>query len=343
MDLGRRATIIDVAREADVSIKTVSRVFNDAPNVTPKTRDRVLKVAAALHYHPNVVAQGLVGRRSYLLGLLYENPSPNYVVELQQGALDRLQGEKYRLVVLPVGQVSAIADKIVSLVRSAALDGVVLTPPASDHPVVLEQLEAARFPFVRIAPTRSPELGPRTLTDDVGAARMMTEYLISLGHRRIGMIKGDPSHPASEARLLGFSNALSAAGLKMRPDDIEQGMFTFDSGLQAGMRLLGRGERPTAIFAQNDDMAAGTIMAAHDLGIDVPGDLSVAGFDDSAIAQIVWPRLTTIHQPVFDMARDATAMLVAMLEKKEHEDLIEHPVALITRQSTGPAPPLQAS
>src|SRR5690242_15753170 len=117
MDLGRRATIIDVAREADVSIKTVSRVFNDAPNVTPKTRDRVMKVATALHYHPNVVAQGLVGRRSYLLGLLYENPSPNYVVELQQGALARLQGEKYRLVVLPVGQVSTIADKIVSLVR----------------------------------------------------------------------------------------------------------------------------------------------------------------------------------------------------------------------------------
>jgi LacI family transcriptional regulator len=338
MDLGRRATIIDVAREADVSIKTVSRVFNDAPNVTPKTREKVMKVATALHYHPNVVAQGLVGRRSYLLGLFYENPSPNYVVELQQGALQRLHGEKYRLVVLPVEQVSAIADNILSLVRSAALDGVVLTPPASDHPVILEKLTAARFPFVRIAPTRAPELGPHTITDDVGAARMMTEYLISLGHRRIGMIKGDPSHPSSEARLLGFSNALAAAGLPMRLDDIEQGMFTFESGLEAAKRLLFRRNRPTAIFAQNDDMAAGAIMAAHDLGIGVPSQLSIAGFDDSAIAKIVWPRLTTIHQPVFDMARDATAMLVAMLEKKPHEDVIQHPVTLVTRQSTGPAP-----
>lgn len=337
MDPGRRATIIDVAREAAVSMKTVSRVFNDAPNVTAQMRERVLEAAAKLHYQPNVVAQGLVGRRSYLIGLFYENPSPNYVVELQRGALDRLHGERYRLVVLPVEQVSALADKILSFVRAAALDGIVLTPPASDHPVILEQLSRAGFPFVRIAPTRSPEIGPRTITDDVAAARAMTDYLISLGHRRIGTIKGDPSHPSSEARLLGFSQALSAAGLPFREDHVEQGRFTFESGLEAAGKLLSRAERPTAIFAQNDDMAAGAIMAAHDLGLHVPGDVSVAGFDDSAIATIVWPRVTTIHQPVFDMARAATDMLVAMLEKEGYAEVIDHPFTLVPRQSTGPA------
>ncbi len=338
MDLGRRATIIDVAREAGVSIKTVSRVFNDAPNVRPMTRDRVTKVATALDYHPNIFAKGLVGRRSHLLGLFYENPSHNYVVELQQGALDRLRDEKYRLVVLPVEQGSAIADTILPLVRSAALDGIVLTPPASDNPTILERLSQGHFPFVRIAPTHSPELGPRTITDDVAAARTMTEYLISLGHRRIAMIKGDPSHPSSEARLLGFSIALASAHLPPRPNHIEQGMFTFESGFQAAQRLLDREDRPTAIFAQNDDMAAGAIMAAHDRGLSVPRDLSIAGFDDSAIAQIVWPRLTTIHQPVFDMARAATDMLVAMLEKQPYAEVIDHPFTLVTRQSTGPAP-----
>jgi LacI family transcriptional regulator len=338
MDLGRRATIIDVAREAGVSIKTVSRVFNDAPNVRPITRDRVTKVATALDYHPNIFAKGLVGRRSHLLGLLYENPSHNYVVELQQGALDRLRDEKYRLVVLPVERVSAIADGILPLVRSAALDGIVLTPPASDNPTILKRLSQGHFPFVRIAPTHSPELGPRNITDDVAAARTMTEYLISLGHRRIAMIKGDPSHPSSEARLLGFSIALASAHLPPRPTDIEQGMFTFESGFQAAQRLLDRKHRPTAIFAQNDDMAAGAIMAAHDRGLSVPRDLSIAGFDDSAIAKIVWPRLTTIHQPVFDMARAATDMLVAMLEKQSYAEVIDHPFALVTRQSTGPAP-----
>lgn len=338
MSEGRRATIVDVAREAEVSIKTVSRVFNDAPNVRPKTRDRVLKVAAELHYHPNVVAQGLVGRRSYLLGLFYENPSPNYVVELQQGAFDRLRNERYRMVVLPVEQVSAMAENILSLVRSAGLDGVVLTPPASDHPVILERLTAAHFPFVRIAPTRAPEIGPRTTTDDVAAARTLTEYLISLGHNRIGTIKGDPSHPSSEARLSGFSRALAAAGIPLSPAYVEQGMFTFESGFEAARRLLSQADRPTAIFAQNDDMAAGAIMAAHDLGLAVPGDLSIAGYDDSAIAKIVWPRITTIHQPVYDMAHAATDMLVAMLEKRPYADVVDHPFRLVTRQSTGPAP-----
>jgi LacI family transcriptional regulator len=338
MEMGRRATIVDVAREADVSIKTVSRVFNDAPNVRTKTRDHVLKIAGALNYHPNVVAQGLVGRRSYLIGLFYENPSPSYVVELQKGALDRLHGERYRLIVLPVEEAAAVAENIVSFVRSAALDGIVLTPPASDNPTILQRLSEAHFPFARIAPTRAPEQGPRTTTDDVAAARLMTKYLIGLGHRRIGTIKGDPTHPSSEARLLGFSQALAGAGLALRLDDIEQGLFTFESGTNAARRLLDRAERPSAIFAQNDDMAAGALMAAHDLGLSVPGDVSIAGFDDSAIASIVWPRITTIHQPVFDMARAATDQLVAMLEKRPYEALIDHPFTLVTRQSTGPAP-----
>jgi LacI family transcriptional regulator len=336
MEEARRATIVDVARQASVSIKTVSRVFNNAPNVTPKTRDRVMGAARALHYHPNVVAQGLVGRRSYLIGLFYENPSPNYVVELQQGALARLHGEKYRLIVLPVEQASAVAENILSLVRSTALDGIVLTPPASDDPVILERLTAARFPFVRIAPTHSPQLGPRTITDDVGAARLMTDYLVSLGHRQIGMIKGDPSHPSSEARSLGFNLALAAAHLPARAHHCVQAMFTFDSGFQAARALLERADRPTAIFAQNDDMAAGAIMAAHDLGLAVPGDVSIAGFDDSAISRIVWPRITTIHQPVFDMARAATDMLVSMLDKQPYEAVIDHPFTLVPRQSTGP-------
>lgn len=336
MDKGRRATIIDVAREASVSIKTVSRVFNDAPNVTAKTRERVMKAATALHYQPNVVAQGLVGRRSYLLGLFYENPSPNYVVELQQGALDRLHGERYRLVVLPVEQISAVADNILSFVRAAALDGIVLTPPASDNLTILERLSQAHFPFVRIAPTRAPEIGPRNITDDVAAARLMTEYLISLGHRHIGMIKGDPSHPSSEARLLGYSQALAAARLPMRQEHVQQGMFTFETGLEAAGKLLDLTGRPTAIFAQNDDMAAGAIMAAHDRGLRVPHHVSIAGFDDSAIARIIWPRVTTIHQPVFDMARAATDMLVAMLEKEPFAEVIDHPFTLVPRQSTGP-------
>lgn len=334
----RRATIVDVAREANVSIKTVSRVLNDEPSVRQVTRDRVKAAAIHLNYHPNVIAQGLVGRQSYLIGLFYENPSPNYVIELQLGAFDRLRNERYRLVVLPVESAMAVADDIEALVRGAALDGVILTPPASDNITILENLAAAHFPFVRIAPTTLPGISPYTTTDDVAASHLLTSHLIKLGHRRIATIKGDPAHPSSEARLRGYSSALRDAGIEIDDTLIEQGMFNFQSGLEASRRLLAISNRPTAIFAQNDDMAAGTMATAHDLGISVPAELSVVGYDDSAIAQIVYPRLTTIHQPVRDMARSAADMLVAMVEKRPHPELIDHPFELIIRDSAGRAP-----
>jgi LacI family transcriptional regulator len=335
-DSKKRATIVDVATAANVSIKTVSRVFNDEPHVRKVLRDKVLKAAEELDYHPNLMARGLVGRRSFLLGLIYENPSPNYVVELQRGALDRLHGEKYRLLVLPVESVAKVSGKIMSILRAAALDGVILTPPASDHPQVLSELTRHNFPFSRVAPTESLDIGPSRTTDDVEASRKMTAYLLELGHRRIGVIKGDPTHPSSGARLDGFLDALKAAGVSHSPDMEEQGYYTYESGLAAAHKLLDRPDRPTAIFAQNDDMAAAAIMAARDLGLSVPDDVSIAGFDDSAIAQIVWPRITTIHQPVYDMARDATDALIAKLENKPFNMLETHACELIVRQSTAP-------
>jgi LacI family transcriptional regulator len=330
----KRATITEVAHAAGVSITTVSRVFNNEPYVRALVREKVLSAAAELDYQPNVVAQGLVGRRSYLLGLVYENPSPNYVVELQKGALDRLHGERYRLIVLPIESVSSVVGKMTQFLRSAALDGVVLTPPASDHPDIIAELRQSGFPFTRVAPTRQLDIGPSHTTDDVAAAFEMTKYLIAQGHRRIGVIKGDPTHSASEARLLGFSQAMTMAGLTPSIDLIEQGYFTYQSGLPAARRLLERADRPTAIFAQNDDMAAAAITVARDLGLDVPRDVSVCGFDDSAIAEIVFPHITTIHQPVYDMSRAATDALIAMLDGKAVDNLVTHPFALIERQST---------
>ena len=255
-------------------------------------------------------------------------------MELQNGALDRLHGEKYRLLVLPVESVVEVAGKIMSVLRAAALDGVILSPPASDHPGILSELRQNDFPFSRIAPTQSLDIGPSRTTDDVDASRKMTEYLLSLGHTRIGVIKGDPTHPSSGARLTGFLDALKAAGVSHSPDLVEQGFYTYESGLAAARKLLDRPDRPTAIFAQNDDMAAAAIMAARDLGLKVPDDLSISGFDDSAIAQIVWPRITTVHQPVYDMARDATDALIAKLENKPFTMLETQPCELIIREST---------
>lgn len=335
----RRTTIIDVSKLAGVSAKTVSRVLNGEPHVKDALQARVRAAAEELNYHPNAFAQGLVRQRSHLIGLVYENPSPSYVVELQMGVLDRLQGERYRLVVVPVQSVQQHAHEVVGLLRSAGLDGVVLAPPASDHPTILTQLAGAGMRFARISPTRRVDEGPSHLIDDVAAAKEAAAYLIGLGHRRIGIIKGDPSHPAAEARLLGYTQAFYDAGLQPDLDLIESGMFTFESGFEAGKRLLARGERPTAILAQNDEMAVGAMTAAREAGLSVPEQLSIVGFDDSEVSRIVWPRLTTIRQPVFEMAAAAADMLIRQLEGETAEGARLHRHQLLIRDSAIPLRP----
>ncbi len=329
----RRTTIIDVARLAAVSSKTVSRVMNGEPHVTDDVKRRVRAAADSLNYYPNIMAQALVNRRSHLIGLVYENPSPSYVVELQMGVLQRLRDERYRMVVVPVMSISERARDVVQLLRSAALDGVVLAPPASDHPELLADLAAAGIRCARIAPTRALDAAPSNVVDDVTAAREIAQYVIGLGHRDIAIIKGDPTHAATEARLLGYTQALHAAGVPIRLDWIEGGMFTRASGEAAGRRLLSQQDRPTAILAQNDDMAVGALMAARVLGLRVPEDVSIVGFDDSEVAQISWPRITTVRQPVFEMAVAATDMVLAQLNGGTVTMRRNHAHELIIRES----------
>jgi LacI family transcriptional regulator len=208
----KRTTIVDVGRLAEVSAKTVSRVFNDEPHVSAEVKERVRAAAARLNYHPNVLAQALVRRRSHLIGLIYENPSPSYVVELQRGVLDRLRAERYRLVVIPIRSARENAGEVVTLLRSAALDGVVLSPPAADHPLILEQLEAAGIVCARIAPTRLLEAGPSNLVDDVAAAREIAAYLIDLGPRDHQGRSHPPFQRSAAGRLFaGVSRRRAAA------------------------------------------------------------------------------------------------------------------------------------
>lgn len=332
----KRTTIVDVGRLAGVSAKTVSRVLNDEPHVSTAVKQRVREAADALDYHPNVFAQALVRRKSNMIGLIYENPSPSYVVELQRGVLERLTSERYRLVVIPIRSVAEHAGEVVGLLRSAALDGVVLAPPASDNPVILNQLKEARILCTRIAPTRMIDAAPSNLIDDVAAAREIADYVIGLGHREISIIRGDPTHASTEARMLGYMQALHSAGIEMRLERIEPGLFTFDSGLAAARDIFARGDRPTAILAQNDDMAVGAMMAAREFGLSIPEDVSIVGFDDSEVSRITWPRLTTVRQPVFEMAVAATEMLVAQLEGREAVARILHPHQLLIRESAAP-------
>ena len=211
----------------------------------------------------------------------------------------------------------------------------ILSSPVTDCQPVLDVLEAMDVPFVRISPGINHALTSSVFMDDALAADDMTSHLINLGHRRIGFIKGHSNHAGSGDRLGGYVRALDRAGIAADPALIRDGEFDFDSGVAAAVALLDLADPPSAIFASNDDMAAGVLSVAHDRRIDVPRDLSVAGFDDTTVARMVWPKLTTIHQPMWELAEAATALLVEDGPTKH----VRLPHQLIERELTArPAP-----
>ncbi len=320
----------------------MSRALNDAPHVSEAVRRKVKEAAAALDYHPNLAAQSLIARRSYLIGLTYERPSPSYVVELQNGALGRLENERYRLVVLPFNHVASRPEELGKLLLRAGLDGVLLAPPACDQPVLLDMIERQRLPYARITPHSDLDRGLVVAMDEVAAGHTVAAHILSLGHRRVGIILGDPSHAASRGRLEGYRQAFQDAAVTIDDTLVGTGDFTYDVGYRVALELLDRPVRPTAILAQNDDMAVAAIAAARQLGLSVPQQLSVAGFDNSEVSRTAWPPLTTVHQPVREMAWDAANRLIAALDGETDSDAPrrrDHLHELLVRASTAPPPP----
>ncbi len=336
----KKATIADVARLAGVSIKTVSRVANREPNVSDSTRARVQEAIDALGYRPDPSARSLASRRSWLIGLLYDNPSASYLVNIQFGALAVSRAEGYDVVIHPCDyQDERLPREIASMVAQSKVEGVILTPPLSDMNSISQVLEETGTPYARIAPADRRPDKCEVYTNDREACAEMTRYLASLGHRRIAFIVGHPDHGALQERLAGYREGLAASGIEMDKRLIAQGYNSFESGVECARALLDSSNRPTAVFASNDDMAAGTMKVAHEMGLEIPTDLSVAGFDDVPLAAQLWPSLTTIRQPIEEMARRATELLLHELRGHvgdEPEKIIES--TLVVRDSTGPVP-----
>lgn len=311
------ATIKDVAQHAGVSAMTVSRVLNAEASVRPETRERVQAAIRDLNYRPNLSARNLARANTYFIGLLYDNPSAGYISELLIGALNRCRKAGYHLIVEHCGSASENwEDAIADMLRTSNFDGVIMPPPVCDNPAILDAVSAAGLPHVRIAPDTDPDRSPLVATDDRAAARSMTEYLLELGHRRIAFIEGPDGHGASRERLAGFRDAIEAGGVEQDPDLVVPGAFTYRSGLEAAERLLSADHRPTAIFASNDDMAVAVIAMAHRFSLDVPRELTVAGFDDTQTATAIWPQLTTVRQPIAGMAAEAVDLLAADLDAR---------------------------
>lgn len=325
-------TIMDVARRAGVSMKTVSRVMNNEPSVSDKTRQKVNEAALELNYTPNRAARGLASSKSFLIAMLYDIPSPGYTVNLQKGATDACREHGYHLIVEPLDTTGDITQEIAGLITRLSVDGIILAPPLCDNGEVVRLLSKKNTPYIPIAPSANHGDIPTVKMDDVRAAKEMTEHLLGLGHQKIGFVKGHALHSASALRFQGFREAMRNADKSINPDWIVDGEFTYKSGVDAGIEILKSKDRPTAIFASNDDSAAGVMSAAAQLGLSVPKDLSVAGFDDTTIASSVWPPLTTIRQPVIDMGYRAAKLLLSSVDEERVQNILQH--ELIDRAST---------
>jgi len=333
-------TINDVARHAGVSPMTVSRVINGEQNVRPATRERVSEAIRQLGYAPNPAARSLASARTVRIGLLYSNPSAAYLSEFLLGSLDQCSRAGIQLVVEKCDAESGERQAVERLITTG-VDGVILPPPLCDSHSIVELLEAAGLPTVVVATGEPPRSASAIRIDDEQAAHEMTRHLLDLGHRRIGFVTGHPNQTASGLRQKGYLAALAEAGVAADAALIVQGYFTYVSGLEAAEQLLRLADRPTAIFASNDDMGAAAIAVAHRMGLDVPGDVTVCGFDDTALATTVWPAMTTIRQPVAEMSREAVVLLAEAIRlnadgkpARAVNELMGF--TLIRRQSDGP-------
>jgi LacI family transcriptional regulator len=322
-----RSNIKDVSALAGVSVKTVSRVLNGHRYVSADTRERVEKAMQQLEFRPSVAARILAGNKSGQVALIYDNHSPYYMNQIQMGCWEGCQQAGSRLLAQPVDVTDPlVGEQVRGLVTETHVDGVILSSPVTDCPAVLKALEGMDIPFVRISPGTNHAMTSSVFMDDAQAADDMTSYLIAKGHRQIGFVRGHSNHMASEERLFGYRRALDRAGLGFEPALVAAGEFDFDSGVAAARQFLRSGSRPTAIFASNDDMAAGVLSVAHDMGLSVPDDLSVAGFDNTTLARMVWPQLTTINQPTRELALAATQLLLSgaqLTHRRLPHDLVE--------------------
>lgn len=327
-----------VAKVAGVSLKTVSRVVNNEGGVKQATRDRVRQVIEELDYQPNPSARNLASARSFLVGLMYDNPNSAYIIGLQNGALKACRRHNFELLIHPCNhQDESLVQTIRAMARQSRVDGLILSPPLCDMVEILDMLDARNLGYVRISPLDQNERSPIAYSDECRAAHKMTTYLISQGHYRIGFITGHPNRSGTVMRLEGYRQALQDNAIGYDDSLVEKGLYTFESGEAGARRLLRSKQRPTAIFASNDLMAAGVLKVAHQMKIRMPYELSVCGYDDAPLAERTWPRLTTVRHPVEQIAEYATALLIQKLkgETVEYDPDAIHS-ELVIRESTGP-------
>lgn len=306
-----KPTINDVAARAGVSKKTVSRVINGSVGLSKPMREKVQTAIAELGFVPNPQARALALRRNFLIVLLHDNPNAQTVLNFQNGVLQAIRNTDFALVVRPVERESAtILEDVSDFLERQRPWGAMLLPPISERDDLAKLLEENGVRYVRVGSAILDKPAKCVASNDQQVVEFAVNQLIAKGHRDIGFVRGPSGFRSAQEREAGFLSAMKGAKLKLPPARKAVGNYRFESGVLAGNLLLDRADRPTAIFASNDEMAAGVLHSARRLGITIPEQLSIIGFDDSPTASHLWPPLTTVRWPIFEMGQLAAQKLL---------------------------------
>jgi len=308
------SNIIDVAKKARVSIATVSRVINGSDKVKAETRERVMAAVHKLKYTPNLAARGLIMQRTEAIGLLLPDLHGEFFSEIIRGADEGVQAQKYHLIVSSSHNDPKEIEAALRFMRGR-VDGLVVMSPQIDSEVLLANLPGD-LPVVLLSCHTSNPHFDTIVTDSFGGAKEMVSYLLKLGHRRIAVVKGSENNIEARERLRGYREAFSSRRLIPNHALELEGDFTEASGYETVLRALKSKLRPTAIFALNDSMAIGAIGAIREVGLRIPHDISVSGFDDIPVAKYLSPSLTSVHVPIPDLGAMAINRLFDRLQKR---------------------------
>lgn len=340
-------TIKHVAAEAGVSLQTVSRVINNEPNVRPAVQARVRAAVTKLGYVPSLAARRMGGSRSYLILALNDRDrtiegwrsgeGTDWVDQMLLGGMLKCAEHGYRMLFELVDTHNAHVEReILSALLSLRPDGVILTPPHGDNPVITDLLKSQRVPFARIGSV-GEGAGYSISMDEAHAAEVATEHLISLGHRRIGFVTGSDDYALSGARLDGWRRAMTAAALSSDDELVGRGDFSFESGVVAANALTSLADPATALVASNDQMALAGLHVAQVRGLRVPQDLSIVSFDNTPVTRFSVPPLTAIAQPIAAMSARAVELLIEAKGDISHPgEASILPFDLVVRASSGP-------
>jgi len=330
------ASIHDVAKEAGVSVATVSKVLNDYPDVSDKTRKKVNMAIELLKYQPNVVARGLVKRRSWTVGVLLTVPFTNpFVSELLEGIKTALENSGYDLVRLST-RFEDPAYSFIKHCRSRNVDGVVVFGEGRENKSI-EELIHAEIPTMFIDTDLFGKRAGYITTDNANAIAMSVKHLYELGHRKIAYISGTLGPAVANLRLEGYREGLRQCGLPYSTVHMEVCDYSFDGGSKAARRLLAQRDQPTGIVCASDMSAFGAIHEIEKHGLRVPEDISVVGFDNTYYAHVFKPGLTTINQNIYSIGIKSIEYLIAMIENPDYTPpVVTEPSHLVIRQTTAP-------